>query len=135
MEFETTKRVSPTINLSALIDIAFILVIFVVLAASFDRMNELKVSVPQAESTGPADPKSLVVTVPAEGAINIDGARVPLKEVRPTLESLKARFDGILLVADQSASVQRAVQILGDAQAVGFESVGIATKPPQGGQR
>ncbi len=126
MEFVTRQRAAPLINLSALIDIAFILVIFVVLAASFHRIRTLDVALPSAEATHKADPKALVLTVRAEGPIDIQGKLVAPDDVKRTLAAMTSEFDSVLIVADRTASVQRAVKLLSDAQAAGFSSVGIA---------
>ena len=132
MKFETRNRTSPTINLTALIDCVFILVIFIVLGANFHRIQALEVSLPEAKSSGKADMESLVITIPVTGAIDVQGKKVELDELRDVLQPMVTRFETVLLVADQSAAVQRVVQILSDAQAVGFIAVSIATQNPEG---
>tara|TARA_Y100001934_G_C12283917_1_gene741370 strand:+ start:879 stop:1286 length:408 start_codon:yes stop_codon:yes gene_type:complete len=128
MEFETRRRVTPNINLSALIDVAFILVIFIVLIANFNEMAELDVVLPEANVEGEVDPKALMIVLPAQGDVEIQGQAIAFEDVRAELAKLQGRFDKVLLMADQEASVQRAVKILEDAQTLGFKSVGIATK-------
>lgn len=132
MQFETRNRTSPTINLTPLIDCVFILVIFIVLGANFHRIQALEVSIPEAKSSGKADMESLVITIPVTGAIDVQGKKVELDELRDVLQPMVTRFETVLLVADQSAAVQRVVQILSDAQAVGFIAVSIATQNPEG---
>lgn len=128
MEFETRQRVTPNINLSALIDVAFILVIFIVLIANFNRIAELEVTLPESDVQGDVDPKALMISIPVQGPVTIQDKAVPLDQVRAELSRLQVRFDKVLLMADQDASVQRAVQVLSDAQAIGFKSVSIATE-------
>ena len=128
MEFETRQRVTPNINLSALIDVAFILVIFIVLIANFNRIAELEVALPESDVQGEVDPKALMISIPVQGPVTIQDKAIPLEQVRAELSRLQVRFDKVLLMADQDASVQRAVQILSDAQAIGFKSVSIATE-------
>ena len=131
MKFETRQRITPTINLAALIDVVFILVIFIVLGANFHRIQTLDVSIPEAESTSEAEIESLVITIPVTGAIEVAGEKVELSELRQELQSKVSRYKTVLLVADRSVPVQRVVTILSDAQAVGFTSVSIATQAPQ----
>ena len=127
MDFERRQRVSPHVNLSALIDVAFILVIFIVLAANFDRVQRLGVSLPDAEASQQANPTSLTVTIPAKGPLIIEEMKVDTDKVEEVLQSLKGKYKSVLLMADKEASVQRAVEILGKVRTVGFEAVGIAT--------
>ncbi|MCO6428315.1 biopolymer transporter ExbD [Nitrosomonas communis] len=132
MKFETRDRTPPTINLTPLIDCVFILVIFIVLGANFHRIQTLEVSIPEAESPSEADTESLVITIPVTGAIDVQGNRIELDELKTRLQPMVSRYEAVLLVVDQSASVQRVVQILSDVQGVGFTMVSIATQKPEG---
>ncbi len=129
MEFNSFKRESPTINLSALIDIVFILVIFIVIAANFQRIKDVQVNLPEADATGAADESALVVTVPESGDIRINSQAVADDQVKATLTQLRTEFKTVMLVADKDVALQRAVKVLTEARAAGFEAVSIATKP------
>ncbi len=128
MEFETRARTTPGINLTPLVDVIFILVIFIVLGANFHRIQTLDVSIPVAESSGQADTRSLVITIPVSGQLDLSGEKIDLDDLKNALRTRVADFESVLLVADQSAPVQRVVQILSDAQVAGFVSVSIATR-------
>ena len=127
MEFERRQRVSPHVNLSALIDVAFILVIFIVLAANFDRVQTLGVSLPNANASQQASPTSLTITIPAKGPVIIEEKKVDIEQIGAALLSLKSKYKTVLLMADKNASIQRAVEVLERVREVGFEGVGIAT--------
>ena len=131
MEFETRKRTTPNINLAALVDVVFILVIFIVLGTNFHRIQTLDVSIPVSESSGQADTSSLVITIPASGQLDLLGEKIDLEDLKNELRTKIADFESVLLIADQSAPVQRVVQILSDAQIAGFVSVSIATQEPE----
>lgn len=131
MEIETRKRATPNISLAALVDVVFILVIFIVLGANFHRIQTLDVSIPVAESPGQADARSLVITIPESGQLDILGKKVDPDSLKNELRTKVTAFESVLLVADRSAPVQRVVRILSDAQAVGFVSVSIATQEPE----
>jgi biopolymer transport protein ExbD len=130
MNFTSHRRPAPTINLSALIDIIFILLIFVVLAANFDRLRDLDVSLPSARGTGKADPKALVVTVPQEGPLRIDGKELDAANLEQHLRTLRATHESLLIAADGQVALERAVQVLSSASSAGFQSVSIATQEP-----
>lgn len=129
IEFESRRRETPVLNLSALIDIAFILVIFIVLGATFQRVRSVDVELPSADAKAEPSGEALVITVPPEGPVRFGDRPVELADVRAALQEARAEHTSVVLLADRQADVQRAVQILADAQQAGFESVSLATQP------
>ena len=132
IEFETRRREPPTINLSALIDIAFILVIFIVLGATFQRVRGVEVDLPSADAKTNPESEALVVTVPRTGPFKFEDREVPEAEVAAALQQARKTHTSVLLLADKEAAVQRALKVLADAQNAGFETVSIAAEPPRG---
>ena len=127
-ELESRRRPTPVINLSALIDIAFILVIFIVLGATFQRVHVIDVDLPSANASASPDDEGLIVTVPVEGPVRFGQREVPDDEVPAALQQARQDHDSILLLADRATAVQRAVDVLVEAQKYRFESVAIATE-------
>lgn len=128
MEFESYERETPTINISALIDVVFILLIFVVLAANFDRIREMNISLPSAEEVeAPAD-EALVLTLPEEGPPRLDGEPIDRSELETELEGYTEEFEVLVLVGDGSVELEQAVEVFDRAAAAGFESVSIAAE-------
>lgn len=127
MEFDSYKRETPTINISALIDVVFILLIFVVLAANFDRIREMNVALPTAEEVAESTEDPLVLVVPDEGPAKIDDEPID-DDLRSELEAYSADYDILVLVGDGAVDLQRTVDIFDSAAAAGFESVSIATR-------
>src|SRR4051794_31163599 len=68
------SSLNPAINASALVDVAFQLIIFFVLVARFDsQAKELPVALPQASAAAPLSfkPKELVISVAKDGRIAV----------------------------------------------------------------
>lgn len=133
IEFESRRRETPVLNLSALIDIAFILVIFIVLGATFQRVRAVDVELPSADAQSEPSGEALVITVPPEGPVRFGERLVELHDVRAALQEARPAYTSVVLLADRQADVQRAVQILADAQQAGFETVSLATQPGAAG--
>lgn len=128
MEFRSFQRAAPSINLSALIDIIFILVIFVVLAANFDRLRDLDVTLPSAHATGRVEPRAVVVVIPQGGAVRVNEEAVAEADLQPRLRALRAEHEALVIAADRGVELERAVRVMGDASAAGFTAVSIATR-------
>jgi biopolymer transport protein ExbD len=128
MQFESYTRQTPTINISALIDVVFILLIFVVLAANFDRVREMNIVLPSASQTSEMSPESLILTIPFEGPMTIGEEAIPDGELAPRLKELRGKYESLLLVSDGRVDLERAVKVFDQASAAGFTSVSIATR-------
>lgn len=128
MQFESFEREQPKINVSALIDVVFILLIFVVLAANFDRIREMNVTLPTAEEAADATSDTLILVVPSTGEWLLDDIPIEPEELPEALERKSDRFDVLVLVGDGEIPLEQTVQIFDYAAAAGFESVSIATR-------
>ena len=128
MEFNSYKRETPRINISALIDVVFILLIFVVLAANFDRLREMNVQLPTAEEVEEPTQDALVLVVPEDGTATINDEPVDDDELESTLKAHSEDYDILVLVGDGAIELQRTVDLFDQAAAAGFESVSIATR-------
>jgi len=114
--------------MTPLIDIVFILLIFVVLAANFDRVRGLKIELPAASNTQPPDQKPLVVTITEKGELLLQDKPIASKELPSELQRQRKRHKILLLQADGKVALQRAVFVLDQAARIGFEAVSIAAK-------
>ena len=128
MQFESFQRQQPRINISALIDVVFILLIFVVLAANFDRIREMNVLLPTSEEATETSAEALVLTVPLDGSMLLDDEPVADDALPEQLRAKRGDFDVLVIVGDGGIDLDRTVKIFDQAAAAGFESVSIATR-------
>lgn len=132
IDFGDAPRRKPSVNLSALIDVAFILVIFVVLSATFQRQREIEIQLPGTSEAPPRETEGLEVDVFADGRVAIDGQVLEGPAIRAALERERETHEAVVLVADASADLQVAIDVLEDARAAGFEAVAVATRGEDG---
>ncbi|MFU8805047.1 MAG: ExbD/TolR family protein [Bradymonadaceae bacterium] len=128
MQFESYTRQTPTINISALIDVVFILLIFVVLAANFDRVREMNVVLPSANQTSEVSSEALTLTIPLDGPMTLLGEEISPAELGAKLKELRTEYESLLLVSDGRVDLDRAVKVFDEASAAGFSTVSIATR-------
>jgi biopolymer transport protein ExbD len=105
----------PTLNLTSMIDVLFLLIIFFMVATKFDELERnIDVAVPEVSNAQDSTPpQPLVVTVFADGRIELDGLPI-------TIDELTARLSAVL-----SALREPTVVIRGDAQCA-FQHVAAA---------
>ena len=135
MKFRQVRRELPALNLTPLIDIVFLLLIFFMVTTSFSRETRLLVSLPEASGSAENATESIEVLVDKEGGYEINGRRLVNAEVDSLVRGLELESGGdisllVVLVADaevQHQSVVTAMEAIGRA---GFASLSIATREP-----
>ena len=135
MKFRQVRRELPALNLTPLIDIVFLLLIFFMVTTSFSRETRLLVSLPEASGSAENATESIEVLVDREGGYAINGSRLVNAEVDSLVRGLELESGGdvsllVVLVADaevQHQSVVTAMEAIGRA---GFASLSIATREP-----
>jgi|TARA_B110000285_G_scaffold76040_1_gene87553 biopolymer transport protein ExbD len=135
VKFRQVRRELPALNLTPLIDIVFLLLIFFMVTTSFSRETRLLVSLPEASGSAENAAESIEVLVDREGGYAINGRRLVNAEVGSLVRGLELESGGdvsllVVLVADaevQHQSVVSAMEAIGRA---GFTSLSIATREP-----
>ena len=130
MRLPPRQTAEPTLNLSPLIDVIFILLIFVILVARFVDQERLDVTLPSAAAGRPAEVDALQLTISQEGEIFVEGKRVERDDLSDRLEVERQSFTRAVVMADQDGAVQDAVFVLSAAKLAGFQGVALATRPP-----
>ncbi len=132
MQFEGYRRSAPVVNLTPLIDIIFLLLVFFMLTSHFVRDEALDVSLPEAQhaETRTAVSQGVEVVLAAGGALSLNGEPVAMGELVERLGALLATTSPRLvrIRGDQAANLQEAVAILDAARAAGAESVELLTE-------
>jgi len=119
------------INITPMLDIVFIMLIFFIVTTSFVKEKGLEVSRPS--NSPPKEIKKnkgpIVVKIDANGNIMLQGRMLEHKAVEANLEREKAEKPDspLIIAAHPDAETEALVTILDAAEAVGVESVSVAT--------
>ncbi|MGD9889181.1 MAG: ExbD/TolR family protein [Halothiobacillaceae bacterium] len=129
------RRDEVSLDMTPLIDVVFLLLIFFMLTASFTQAQRLQVELPKAEQ-GEAikDPaKNWVIEIDAEGNYALNGEALAGDQLTLRLRELPERTDDtvILIRADAKTEHQAVVQALDAARAAGLLHIGLATETAQ----
>lgn len=131
MLFEGRRRTSHVPNLTPLIDIVFLLLIFFMLTSHFVRDDALNVQLPEAESGDQLDEeKSIEVVIDATGNWLYKGELMEKEALLLTLQNdLSAREDKrVRIRGDKAADLGGAVTVLDVARKAGATGVDIVTE-------
>lgn len=117
------------IDMSPLIDVVFILLIFFIVTTVFVRESGVEVDKPQAISANKIPSRVVILAITAKGQVYYDGANIGVAGVRPTLQSLLAGTDKpVLLQVDKAVPTSLLVQVMDEAKLAGAYSVSLATQ-------
>ena len=125
---EDEETDSTEINLTPLIDMVFILLIFFVVTSSFVKESGIEVSRPTAQSAERQERGNIIISVTKNGEIWIDRRKVDINALRANVERLHAENpEGSVIVAsDRDARTEVLVQALDQARLAGVANVSIA---------
>lgn len=135
MKFQRQRREEININLTPLIDVVFLLLIFFMITTTFTRESHLSISLPEASSAeSPVEePKSIEVVIGADGQYSINDAPLvnnePLTLRRGILKVAgDARDMTFVITADAQAQHQAVVRVMDVAGDLGFSALSITTQ-------
>ena len=122
------------INLVPLIDVLLVIIIFLIVSATFARTSELQINLPTAEASSPADkPLIITVEVDAGGRYMVNGNEVAGGDVGQIASALtKAAGDGkeptIVISADAKATHQSVVNVMEASRQANYTHITFATQ-------
>ena len=134
MKFKRRIQDEPSINLTPLIDVVFLLLIFFMVTTSFIRETRLQVNLPEAEAkTLTTQSERLEIVVSRDGSFALNGQTLVNGRVETLLRGLALESDGnldlpVIIVADSQASHQSVVTAMDAIGQAGFARLSIATQ-------
>ncbi len=134
MNLRIRPRAEPEVNLTSLIDVVLLLLIFFMVSTSFVKQSQISIRLPQAESTVVVEekPDQLEIMITEQGTYLVNGRELVNSRpetIRNALEKLSAGDTTLPLTisADASARHQHVVTAMDVAGRLGFTQISIAT--------
>ncbi len=120
------------INLTPMLDVVFIMLIFFIVTAVFVKDPGVEVTRPDAVTAITPERGSIFVAVTANNEIWVDQRSVGSDGVRAAIERLLAENPegGVVIQADNGAANEFVINVMDAARAVGIEDVAIAAAVP-----
>jgi biopolymer transport protein ExbD len=120
-----------TIDMTPMLDIVFIMLIFFIVTSSFIKESGVDVSSPGAATAERKERGNILVAITAEGEVWIDKRNVDIRAVRANIERLHAENPegSVVIQADEDSRNGLLIQIIDQARLAGVSNVAIAAKP------
>jgi len=128
------SRPEPDVNLTPLIDVVFLLLIFFMVSTSFVKQSQITIRLPEAESTAAVEepPAQIEIMITEQGAYLVNGRELinnRPETIRNALQRVSAGNTDLPLTisADANARHQHVVTAMDVAGRLGFVRISIAT--------
>jgi biopolymer transport protein ExbD len=134
----TRGRDDPEINFIPLIDVLLVILIFLMVTTTYQRIAELQITLPEASADpAKARPKEINVGIDAQGRYVIDKNVFTFTTVNAMADMLRrvagdAKEPVIIINADAQATHQSVVHVMEAARQAGFLHITFATQSPAG---
>jgi len=123
----------PALNLTSMIDVLFLLIIFFVVGTKFiDSDKQIQLDVPKVGNNGAltAPPGKKMVNLYRDGHIELDSHNVSLEELTTRLAAARSQYQrlGVLVRGDGGASLQQVASVLNACKQAGISDLGISVR-------
>lgn len=123
----------PVLNLTSMIDVLLLLIIFFMVGTKFiEDERQIELRLPQVKSAGAlsAAPEKKMINVYADGQITLDRAAVTLDELTDRLAAARSQYRalGVMVRGDGSVHFQRIAAVLNACKQAGIADLAIAVQ-------
>ncbi len=134
MRLRARPEQKSDIDISPLIDMVFILLIFFMVSTTFVKDMKIDIERPGASSAESASTKALRINIDSGANIYIDGNPVRpwmvQSHVRDYLQS--AGGGSVLVITDRRVPADRLIEVVDQARMAGANDIGVATENEAG---
>jgi biopolymer transport protein ExbD len=126
------SEAGPTaMNITPLIDMVFILLIFFAVNASFVKEAGVEIERPSARSAVTQEQANIMIAVTENGEVWVDRQRVDPRSVRGHVERLHAENPegAVVILADDKSQTGLVIEVLDQTRLAGVENVAVAATP------
>ena len=116
------------INVLPFIDIMLVLLVIVLVSASFVSKGTIPVDLPKAEGKKAVTDKMKTIVIDKSGVFYFETKKVSFKKLKQNIASLDPKRDAILIKSDAESQFQNFVKVIDFIKSKGFSKISIETQ-------
>ena len=126
----TSAEEETEINITPMLDVVFIMLIFFIVTASFVKESGIEVDRPSAVTAVVKETGNILVAITASGQIWVDRRQVDPRAVRANIERLHAENPqgSVVIQADKNSTTEMLIGVMDAARQAGVYNVSIAAQ-------
>lgn len=136
MQFRRQKNQELSVNLTPLIDIVFLLLIFFMVSTSFTKETHLSLDLPEATGEeSSVDSNSIDILIDSNGQYVLNGRSLVNNQLKTLMKALETLAEGktdmpLIITADANTPHQAVITAMDAAGQLGFSKLSLTTKKP-----
>ena len=137
MKFQRSLKEEVSVNLTPLIDVVFLLLIFFMVTTTFSRNTNILINLPEASGEAiEQQPVEIEILIAQNGTYSVNGRQLVNSQIE-TLMRVVAEVSGgdnsipMIITADANTTHQSVVTAMDAVAQLGFTSLNIATREPE----
>ncbi len=118
------------IDITPMIDVVFIMLIFFIVTASFVKESGIDVNRPEASTAATKERANILIAISANDEIWIDKRRIDARSIRAVIERMHAQNPqgSVVIQADKRSTNDKLVKVMDAAREAGVYNIAIATR-------
>ena len=131
MQLLRVRPRSVTLNLTPLIDVLLVLIVFFLMTTTFIISSGIKVDLPPGGAAQPSQDNDAIIVIAHDGTLFYQEERIDVPALRMALGRAQQQRPGVRVVikADKSVQHGQVVEVMDLAKTVGIERLAIGTMP------
>jgi biopolymer transport protein ExbD len=127
---QTQVEDESEINITPMLDVVFIMLIFFIVTATFVKEAGIDVNRPDAATAVKQEKANILIAIGPSNDIWIDRRQVDIRSVRPNIERLHAENPqgSVVIQADKESKTDTLIQVMDAARQAGVYNVSIAAR-------
>lgn len=136
MKFQRSIKEEVNVNLTPLIDVVFLLLIFFMVTTTFSRNTNILINLPEATGeTTEQQPIEIEILIAQNGTYSINGRQLVNAQIETLMRTVAEVSGGdttipLIITADANSTHQSVVTAMDAVAQLGFTSLNIATREP-----
>ena len=136
MNLRPRRQDPPRVELTPLIDVVFLLLIFFMISTTFDKQTRLEVDLPEAttEARSKQEPERIDIIIDSRGHFYVNDSELVSHDIETLKRTLLKISDGrddlpVIITGDKAAPYQAAMTVMDAAGQMGFSRLSFVARP------
>lgn len=119
------------INLTPMLDVVFIMLIFFIVTANFIKEPGLEINRPDSDTAETQENAAILIAVGSNDEVWMDGRRVDVRQVKANVVKMLADNPkgSVVIQADEQAVADTIIKVMDGAREAGVNAISLASEP------